>query len=140
MPYFIRIFCSANSAITRRDIAMFIAEGVYVDQTPAFEPPLDDEESWKRLNVRYSPDKRPIGFARLADPADVAAEIAELLESLPASEARHFAEEKTRQCRQVFVIELDQEGLTEDAWAMLDSLEAHIFPLALYLIISHVFA
>src|SRR5436190_17453759 len=86
MSYYLRVFCRSNQAITRREIARFIIEGVFFDEEPAFEPSPESEagldEKWQRFDIHYQPEKRPVILYKNVADEMLWEEIKEILEEL----------------------------------------------------------
>jgi hypothetical protein len=74
VSYDLTVFCR-NPAVTltRQEIAQFVVDGVYFQDTPTFDPPLDSAEAsapeWEHLVIRYAAGKRPVVVFRRLDPA-----------------------------------------------------------------------
>jgi hypothetical protein len=130
MSYFIHVFCQSNKPVTRNEIANFIVEGYHFETTPLFEPPHDSSEiqaeNWKTLVVHYRSDKRPIIFRRNVNDKLLREEIKEILDELTQAQLSKVVLQKFDAIHQVIAIEIDREGLTEDAWEMLDTVEGYI--------------
>ena len=123
MSDYIRIFCRSSRPVALTDITQFIEDGVYFDLTPRFDPPPggDNEAEWQRLTVFYHPEKRPIVFYKSVNNALMRDEIAEISAGLPED-----ARQRLDKSWQTVAIEIDGSSLTEEAWEMLDSLEAYL--------------
>jgi hypothetical protein len=121
--YQIWIFCRAKPAPVSA-IAEFIEEGVYFDT----DPDLALEDSL--LRVQYAPDRAPVVIRGLADPAAVEAAKARAREALrsaeeepePAADARSSLDAATA----AVAVEINRDNLTDEAWFMVDSVEACI--------------
>jgi hypothetical protein len=133
MSYFIRIICTKSRVITRRELANFIIEGAYFDNEPRFRPTPESTESadeaWGSLVVHYDPERRPIEFERNAADAVHRQEIEELLFILEVSKdtkIKRRIQEHLKDTKQIYAIEINPDGLTDDCWEMLDNVESFI--------------
>jgi hypothetical protein len=130
MADYIRIFCQSAKTLTRRELADFIIDGVYFDQNLRFEPFNDSTEiarlDWDMLHVHYEIDKRPIIFQRNIRDEVVQEEIKEILRELAGSNAPNAIIQNLSATYQIIAIEYKSESLTDDAWAMMDSVEAYL--------------
>ena len=133
MSYFIRIFGQAADALSRRDIQEFILGGLHFDRKPVFIPAFEDPDSmrpdWDSLTIIYEPDIPTVNLMRHVDDGVFAAERDALLtligESVPP-ELQVTLIDMLDACNQVITIEIDRDNLSEDAWGMLDALEAYL--------------
>ena len=131
MSYYLRVFCSSASSVSRRDFVEFITEGVYFD-SPRFEPPANsptlDDVMWKQFAVWYEPEKRPLLFYRHGDDEVLREEAREAADAMkePSTASKKVVVGKLATCKQLFVIEVNPGGITEECWAMVDCLEAFL--------------
>jgi hypothetical protein len=133
MSYFIRIFGQSSESLSRRDIQEFIVGGLHFDRAPVFIPAFLDPDSmleeWQNLIIIYEPDTPTINLMRHVGDSVFDAErdalIALINDRVPA-ELQPDLRQTINACNQVIVIEIDREYLSEDAWAMLDALEAYL--------------
>ena len=122
MSDYIRVFCRSSRLIALTEITEFIKDGVYFEEEPRFDPPLSDVEGdWQRLTVFYQPEKRPIVLHKNAGDPLMHEEIAEI--SAGSAEGLH---RRLQETAQTITIEIHLSALTEEAWEMLDSLEAYL--------------
>jgi hypothetical protein len=133
MSYFIRIFCQSAQAVPRYNIGQFILDGAYFDGQPEFMPALNEAESrlpnWEHFQIHYLPDHHPIVLMHNTDDGLFEAErdnLIDLISRLVASPIQHDLIDNLTTSTQVIVIELDRENLSDEAWEMLDALEAYI--------------
>lgn len=133
MSYFLRVFCQSDQPIDSSEIIDFIVDGCYFDEKPRFEVRKDAEGDsltpWKSLTVHYLSGKRPIRIERNVNDFFLDSEVNETIEILELSGKSHLPPElanKLATSKQVIAIEIDPVGLTDDGWAMLDSLEAYL--------------
>src|SRR6185369_14577129 len=132
MSYFIRIFCQSTQNVTRHEIQEFVLGGIHFDKHPVFIPAFLDPDSsvedWGQLDIIYDPDKRPVQVYRNVGDSLVETEIRELNDLISAGvapDAQQSLLDAINGARQIFAIEINREGLSEDAWVRLDSLEAY---------------
>jgi hypothetical protein len=130
MTYFLRVFCRSSRAITRREIARFIVEGYFFDEKPSFEPSPESEagldENWRRFDIHYHPEKRPVILFKDVAEKMLQGEIKEILEELAPPPVPEVVVKALHASQQVIAIEIDQLHLTDDAWEMVDILEAFL--------------
>ena len=133
MSYFIRIFCQSAQAIPRYNIGQFILDGAYFDGQPEFVPSLNDSESrlpnWEYFQVHYLPNYRPVVLMHNTDDGLFEAERDNLIDLIPRlvdAPIQHDLIDNLMTTAQVIVIELDRENLSDEAWEMLDALEAYL--------------
>lgn len=129
MSLFIHLLCTSDNTVGIDEIAHFVEEGAYFDETPEFAPLSErDSKHWEELSIRYHPQKRPIILHRSSGqetPHEVAAECLAALsnskQQLGAAVVDHIAA-----ARQVISVEVDPLSLPEAGWTMLDCLESFI--------------
>lgn len=133
MSYFIRIFCQSTQNLTRREIQEFVVGGIHFDKHPVFIPafldPVSMLDHWQQLDIIYDPDRQPVRIYRNMDDRlleDQIRELNDLIATVVAPDSQQPLRDAVNNARQVFAIEIDREGLSEEAWAMLDSLEAYL--------------
>ena len=133
MSYLIRIFCQSTQNLTRREIQEFVVGGLHFDKRPVFIPAFLDPDSmldhWEQLDIIYEPDKLPVRVYRNVDDNLLGDEIRELNDRITTVVAPDFQQplrNAVNGARQILAIQIDREGLSEEAWAMLDSLEAYL--------------
>jgi hypothetical protein len=133
MSYFIRIFCQSAQPIPRYNIGQFILDGAYLDTQPEFTPALNDVESrllnWERFEIRYDVDQHPIILMSNIGDNLFEAERAELIDLIPRlvdAPIQYGLIDNLMTAAQVIVIQLDRENLSDEAWEMLDALEAYL--------------
>jgi hypothetical protein len=133
MTYFIRIFCQSEQAIPCYNIGQVIEDGVYFDAQPEFMPALNSTEArqpdWTHFQIRYDNEKQPIILTCNRGDALFESERDELITHLPhlvqMPIQRDLIDSLTT-AAQLITIELDRDDLSEEAWAMLDALEAYL--------------
>ncbi len=133
MSYFISIFGQSNEALSRRDIQEFILGGLHFDRAPVFIPAFLDPDSmvedWQSLVIIYEPDTPTVNLMRHIEDhvfdVERAAVKALIADRVPVDRQPPLME-LLDACNQVIGIEIDRDYLTENAWAMLDALEAYL--------------
>jgi len=123
MSNYIRVFCRSGRPILLSEVTSFIEDGVYFEDV-RFDPlPGEAEEDWQRLTIFYQPEKRPIVLHKNVNDALVRKEIAEISAETPAGEIGR----RLQGTAQMVAIEIGSlSTLTDEAWEMLDSLEAYL--------------
>lgn len=123
MSQFHNIFCASDAPISRRDIAEYAVDGWYGDGEPMFSPdPSDDDDAgWASMQMRLPGVAKPVIFQHDVDAATISELVAEAI-------AEHRVTEETagrlRASRQIIGIELFPETLDDDAWELLDQIQA----------------
>lgn len=125
MSEFHNIFCASDAAITRLELAEYAVDGWYGDGEPAFSPdPSDDSDaSWDEMQMRLPGILRPIVFLHDLDRAT----ITELVDE--AISERRMPEEvaaRLRTTQQVIGLDLAPDTLDDDAWELLDQIQAYV--------------
>lgn len=133
MSDFIRIICNSTEPLPSSEIADFIIEGVYFDETPRFDPPQEATDAsptdWQTLAVFYQAEKRPVIFHKSVNDRLMLTEVKEIVEEELAGEQTEAAQTLSLRLSrgyQTLAIEINPTSLTEEAWEMLDSIEAYI--------------
>lgn len=128
MSYGVTVFCSDPAAsLTRQEIAQFVVDGVYFEDTPTFDPPPDSAEAtapeWEHLVIRYAEAKRPVVVFRRGPLRGIEDDIEEEFVKPPLDSAMR---RRLVEAPQTFTLDVDQEGLTDEAWKMCDHIERFI--------------
>jgi hypothetical protein len=134
VSYIVSVYCGrAVETLTRQQIGEWIEEGIYFDHTPEFDPPLNSAEAgapeWDRLVIRYAAAKRPVVLVRsrattgIEEKEEIEEEIDEDFVLPPLDSV---LKNRIVEARQVFILDVNPESLTEEAWDMCDSIERFI--------------
>jgi hypothetical protein len=124
------VYCRGVVETTRQQIGEWIEEGVYFDHTPEFDPPLNSAEAsapeWDSFVIRYAAAKRPVVVVRSGATAGIEEkeEIEEGIEEefvLPPLDS--VLKIRIVEAKQVFILDVNPDSLTEEAWEMCDSIE-----------------
>ena len=133
MSYFIRIFCQSTQNLTRHEVQEFVVGGIHFDKHPVFIPAFLDPDSmldhWEQLDIIYEPGKQPVRVYRKVDDrlfVDEIRELNDLIAAVVPPDSQQSLRDAVNSARQVFAIEINREDLSEEAWSMLDSLEAYL--------------
>ncbi|OLB81730.1 MAG: hypothetical protein AUI14_02500 [Actinobacteria bacterium 13_2_20CM_2_71_6] len=124
MSQFHNIFCRSADPFSRADLAVFVSESWYGDGDPRFEPGRDDVADWDRLTVTLPGVARPLLFLHDTRPEDVQEMVQEAVEKL-GGKAQSVLDH-LRETVQMIGVELSPTAMTEDAWEMLDIVQAKI--------------
>jgi hypothetical protein len=109
-------------------MAEFILEGEYFDQpefTPAAESPEAGTENWDSLALSYEAGRQPIIFT--LDGGNTKEDLEQLLfllEHSRKSKPQQEVLQRIREAAKIVSIKADPEQLTDDAWEMLNGVEA----------------
>lgn len=128
MSYGLTVFCRRPAEhLTRQEIAQAVVDGVYFEDTPQFDPPLDSAEArapeWDTLVIRYAAAKRPVVVFRRGALRGIEEDIEEAFVKPPLDPAM---KRRLVEAKQTFTLDVDQEGLTDEAWEMCDFIEHFI--------------
>lgn len=132
VSYMVYVYCRRAVETTRQEIGEWVEEGTFFDDTPEFDPPLNSAEAiapeWDQFVIRYAAAKRPVVVVRGgAVGREEKEEIEEEIEEefvLPSLDS--VLNERIVEARQVFILDVNPESLTEEAWEMCDSIEHFI--------------
>ncbi|WP_033344965.1 hypothetical protein [Catenuloplanes japonicus] len=125
MSQFHNVFCASPAALSRTDLAGRIEDAWYGDGEPAFAPVPDTDPAWQRLEVRLPGIGRPIVFLHDTGVAEIG-ELVDEAAGAPPTPLRPETAERLRGTRQIIGIEIMPDGLDDDAWEMLDLVQAFI--------------
>src|SRR5260370_31213817 len=127
------VYCRRLVETTSKQIGEWIEEGIYFDHTPEFDPPLNSAEAsaleWDSFVIRYAAAKRPVVVVRSGPTAGIGEkqEIEEEIEEefgLPPLDS--VLKNRIVEAKQVFILDVNPDSLTEEAWEMCDSIERFI--------------
>jgi hypothetical protein len=128
VSYGLTVFCRRPAEhLTRQEIAQAVVDGVYFEDTPEFDPPLHSAEArapeWDTLVIRYAAAKRPVVVFRRGALRGIEEDIEEAFVKPPLDPAM---KRRLVEAKQTFTLDVDQEGLTDEAWEMCDFIEHFI--------------
>lgn len=125
-----RVFCQSTRKITLEELALFVREGVFFDSPATVEVEgRAADGDWESIAIRYDDARRPVllwrnlGGDLLRDEID---EVLQVLAEANSNEAVRQLGERLKNSKVVYAFEVDTSNLTDDAWAMLDALEAFV--------------
>jgi hypothetical protein len=126
------LYCRSSKAIPPQEIATFVEDGAFFDHRPSFQPPPDSADAarpdWGFMEIIHDPKRRPVQIEQILGEDEIGEVVDNAVERL--GHAGHAASHPAlvahlRASRKVFVIEVSAE-LPEEAWEMLDTLEAYL--------------
>jgi hypothetical protein len=133
MKYIIEIFFRSNDRIDLREITDAVKEGEFLFEEPRFDPDPEDEKidtsAWTSLRLDWEEGKDSIVFRYDHGDEGLRKEIGDLTHILKISRKSKPAErvaEHISQTAQMLVIEMNREQISEEAWTMLDAIEARL--------------
>ena len=132
MTTYLRVFGQAHRRISRTEIAGFVFDGVYFDEPPTIEVADAAGErggdEWTVLHIRYDAARRPIVLHMTTGGVLLGDEVTEAIEALNAMGIPKAADLVLRLSGTsiIYAFEVDERNLTEDAWNMVDALEAYL--------------
>jgi hypothetical protein len=127
------VYCRRALETTRQQLGEWIEEGTFFNDTPEFDPPLNSAEAsapeWDSFVIRYAAAERPVVVVRngatagIEDKKEIEEEIEEefVLPPLDSDLKNRIVEAK-----QVFILDVNPDSLTEEAWEICDSIEHFI--------------
>src|SRR5260370_42123435 len=127
------VYCRRLVETTRKQIGDWIEEGIYFDHAPGLDPPLNSEEAsaveWASFVIRYAAAKGRVVVVRSGPTAGIGEkqEIEEEIEEefgLPPLDS--VLKNRIVEAKQVFILDVNPDSLTEEAWEMCDSIERFI--------------
>jgi|SRR6187399_414287 len=126
------ILMSSDETPGASELAEFIDEGAHFDEVTIALPSGDVGEPYV-AQVLYDGDRPPIRIEMCSAPQRLALvrEVSELLDRVPEdaevnAESVDHARGTLPSMRQILRLVVDRETLTEEAWEMLDCLEAYL--------------
>lgn len=131
MSTFLRVFCRSSALVTPAELAQFILDGIFFEQ-PRFDPPDALErtagEDWESLAIFYDREMRPIVLWRTSAGPLLAEDIAEATDALSSADTLYATDlaDRLAGTSVIYAFEVNESTLTDDAWNMLDALEAHL--------------
>lgn len=128
MSTYFRIICTSDTKITVDEIIQFLQDGFFIEQPPQYVRDRDEIYDGGRLLIIHDPQKRPIIVAGNLQDELFQREIDEFLEVLERvtdEDAKTQLRMHLTQSKQIIAIEIAPQNLSQDAWHMLDSLEAY---------------
>jgi len=134
MSYNILIFCRENPPVTRKELADFIREGAFFDNSLELLPSPDETESadpyWQTLAMKYDAVKPAIVICRHAENEFLREQVRTITFVLEVSKDTNTKQHISHSMQAtvlLFSIEItDRELLPEDCWEMLDALESYL--------------
>jgi hypothetical protein len=81
---------------------------------------------WKQIEIHYSPSKRPVIITNTGTGELLSEEIIEIRDKLIGHHSPNvdFAQRHLNRTKRIVALEIDRERLSDDAWEMLDGLQA----------------
>ena len=122
---FHNIFCSSAAPLPTSDIAEWLKNAWLGEGVPRFAPAPGANPAWDRFEAQVPGIGRPFVFLHETAPADFAVFVDEAI-SEPPTALRPETVTRLRATRQVIGIEFAPDLLDDDAWEMLDIVQAFI--------------
>ena len=132
MSSFIRVLCRQSGGVSPAELAQFVRDGVFFDDPPSFDPSdalsQTASEDWSTLAIHFHPQLRPVIVWKTAGGPLLADEIAEAVEALSMADDPIKTEliDRLSATSVIYALEINESTLTDEAWNMVDSLEAHL--------------
>ena len=126
MSFSFYLLFPVDRPIARKDIAEFVRDGSYFDEPVAYEPSTQGELG--ELTIKFAPN-RSVRLRRL-DRENNEEIIEEAIESLDSAsipaERREYLRKRLTETKTMVEIQVDRTTMDQNAWAMLDALEADL--------------
>ncbi|MDQ3640861.1 MAG: hypothetical protein M3450_05165 [Actinomycetota bacterium] len=132
MTTYLRVFGQAHRIVNRTEIADSLSEGVYFDEPLTVEvadvPGERVDDEWTVLHIRYHAARRPIILHMTTGGPLFGEEVTEAIEALAVISSPRTADLVCRLSGTsiIYAFEVDERNLTEDAWGLVDALEAYL--------------
>ena len=129
MSYMFSIFCKSRQKDLPRAVADFVLEGVYFQDEPRFEFESVGEtgEEPSRLVLKYDELADPIVVDVIDNAEGIQDEVQEARDAAElAGPAHESVKHKLEGVQRVISLHVDRGQLSDEAWFMLDSLEAEL--------------
>ena len=132
MTTYLRVFGKAHRRIGRTEITGFVIDGVYFDEPPTIEVADPGGElvgdEWTVLHIRFDATRRPIILHMTTGGVLLGDEVAEAIEALIDMGIPRTTDLVVRLSSTsiIYAFEVDERSLTQDAWNMVDALEAYL--------------
>lgn len=128
MSYGLTVICRRPAdSLIREEIGQAVVDGVFFEETPEFDPPLGSAEAsapeWESFAIRYAAAKRPGVVFRRGALRGIEGDLEEAFVKPPLDPAM---KRRLVEAKQTFTLDVDREGLTEEAWEMCDFIEHFI--------------
>ena len=131
MPEFLVVLCRSDQPVPLDELRSFIRDGWFFEQPVRIELFSEGAPSstmgWERVELHYQEAKRPVVLSQLSQREPIEAHRDEAIEELRRQPRQGSYLELLHQlqaCQQVFVLEVDPVGASEECWMMVDALEA----------------
>jgi hypothetical protein len=128
----IQVFCTPPCQTSLYEVADFIDGGSYFDEID-FSPSISSGELKKdlcrTLDISYEDHIQPISCYKVVEPEEISKETEELISILEVSRKTSIQQslkKKLQETSLVFILEFDEDNVSEEAWEMLDSLESFL--------------
>lgn len=131
MSTFVNILCRSVQSDSLDELRNFIQGGCFFDDPPLIVPIQGDAQpapdGWACVEIHYQEGKRPAILSLISRHDRIEAQREEAIEELlqygtPGKYSNLL--QSLREFRQVFVVEVDPVGATEECWMMVDALTA----------------
>jgi hypothetical protein len=133
MAYTIRMFFRSSTPVSLLEITEIAKDGMYFDEDPRFDPDPNGENvdalNWTSLTIIWSAEKKPVLFRNHYQGDEIRQEIGRLTHILGISKKTKAGQRVTdhlREAVRMLAIEMNREEISDEAWAMLDAIEAHL--------------
>ena len=132
MSDFICLLSTSSDCISAQELTEFVVQGAYFAD-PVFASPESGRGAVRGrhvVSIRYDSDRRPVDVWHNVHDDLVADEVQQAHEALASSQAPQDVRQRVSVhlslVTAVVAFEIDAARLSDDAWEMLDSMEAHL--------------
>ena len=127
------VFCLDPRPVGTREVDAFISEGAYFQlgaQIATAQPTMaSDGAEWDEKSIFYQAQKRPVVLRCERRPCALAREVPEVIDALGRAGAgpRHdVLIGRLNATRQLFVLDINPAGASDECWEMVDNLQSWI--------------
>jgi hypothetical protein len=131
MPDFLIVLCRSAQPVFLKDVQEFVRDGWFFEKPAHVEPIPEGSQptpaGWTRIEIHYQEGKRPVALSHLSQHEPLEAHREEALEELRQHDLQGQYPDlmnHLQACQQVFILEVDPVGATEECWTMVDAIEA----------------
>lgn len=128
MKYFLRVLAQSRDPIDPEEVKQFIEDGFFFDHQPTITIDKQDTLIWN-IAVVYEANKAPVIISTSSSDSSSQTRLKEIqfiLGLSKASEKKDFISKWVSATTTVYVIEINQDQITDDCWEMLDTTEAFL--------------
>ena len=126
MKYYLRIFCRESVPLSPEEVIEFIKDGFFFEPKPQITLQKENDRNWK-IKIVYDKERDPVVISTYLDDKESKKEIEEIkfvLNISKESKKKEMISTIISSTNTVYVLQINQDQITDDCWEMLDSVEA----------------